>query len=115
MINTTNNQSNTLHDPIKESMMSAEIYKKDGRVKKPGRWTKNKVGLRFIDCIDFKDMSKEDIEERLSESWNPKKGYEFVITKTYIKRKSMMSGIEYYERYDTPNFCSPSSEAYWSM
>jgi hypothetical protein len=27
----------------------------------------------------------------------------------------MMGGGEYQERYDTPRYCSPSSEAYWSM
>jgi len=24
-------------------------------------------------------------------------------------------GNEYQERYDTPSFCSPSSESFWSM
>ena len=31
------------------------------------------------------------------------------------KRTNMMGGKEYTERYDTPRYCSPSSEAYWSM
>ena len=26
-----------------------------------------------------------------------------------------LGGKEYQERYDTPRFCSPSSESYWSM
>jgi len=32
-----------------------------------------------------------------------------------VKRINMMSGAEYYESVNTPNYCSPSSEAYWSM
>ena len=32
-----------------------------------------------------------------------------------VKRVNLMSGEEYYESVNTPNYCSPSSEAYWSM
>lgn len=31
-----------------------------------------------------------------------------------VKRVNLMSGKEYYESVNTPNYCSPSSEAYWS-
>ena len=32
-----------------------------------------------------------------------------------VKRVNMMTGKEYYESINTPNYMSPSSEAYWSM
>jgi hypothetical protein len=32
-----------------------------------------------------------------------------------VKRVNMMSGKEYYESVNTPSYCSPSSESYWSM
>ena len=32
-----------------------------------------------------------------------------------VKRVNMMSGQEYYESVNTPHYCSPSSETYWSM
>ena len=32
-----------------------------------------------------------------------------------VTRKNMMSGKEYQEPLNTPSYCSPSSEAYWSM
>lgn len=32
-----------------------------------------------------------------------------------VKRVNLMSGKEYYESVNTPNYCSPASEAYWSM
>jgi hypothetical protein len=42
-----------------------------------------------------------------------------VDTKDYkprmVTRKNLMSGIEYQEDVNTPYFCSPSSETFWSM
>ena len=32
-----------------------------------------------------------------------------------VERINLMSGLPYMEAEDTPNFCSPSSETYWSM
>ena len=32
-----------------------------------------------------------------------------------VTRRNLMSGKEYQEDVNTPNFCSPSSESYWSM
>lgn len=32
-----------------------------------------------------------------------------------VKQINMMSGKEYYESVNTPSYCSPSSETYWSM
>lgn len=32
-----------------------------------------------------------------------------------VERVNMMSGKTYMEAEDTPYFCSPSSESYWSM
>ena len=108
-------KSEELNDPIKESMLTAEVFKKDRRIKKNARWGKNREGLRYINNIDFKDMTEDEIIEQLSESWKPKNGYVFNINKTYVKRKNLISGEWYYERYDTPWHCSPSSETYWSM
>jgi len=32
-----------------------------------------------------------------------------------VQRVNMMSGKTYWEAENTPNYCSPASEAYWSM
>jgi len=32
-----------------------------------------------------------------------------------VKRKNLMTGKEYTESVNTPNYMSPASEAYWSM
>ena len=31
-----------------------------------------------------------------------------------VEKINMMTGVKYMEAEDTPNFCSPASEAYWS-
>jgi hypothetical protein len=36
------------------------------------------------------------------------------IEKTVV-RKNLMSGKEFTESVNTPHYCSPSSESYWSM
>ena len=32
-----------------------------------------------------------------------------------VTRVNMMSGLEYKEKINTPSYCSPASESYWSM
>ncbi|CAB5214860.1 hypothetical protein UFOVP190_293 [uncultured Caudovirales phage] len=34
---------------------------------------------------------------------------------TYVERTNIMTGKKFMEREDTPFFCSPSSETFWSM
>jgi hypothetical protein len=51
----------------------------------------------------------------MSRAWKASKGFRCTIHETMVTRKNMMGGAEYQERYDTPRYCSPSSEAYWSM
>ncbi len=90
-----------------------EVYKADKRIKKDARHGKDKKGLRFVDVIDFSPSTRDYIStvaKRYQED-----GYFAQVFETYVTKKNMMSGQEYAERYDTPNFCSPSSESYWSM
>lgn len=32
-----------------------------------------------------------------------------------VERTNLLSGKTFFERRDTPSYCSPSSESYWSM
>ena len=66
---------------------TVELYRADKRIKRDERYGRNRVGLRFVEIKEFAPVTKDN----------------------------MMSGKEYQERYDTPHFCSPSSETYWSM
>jgi hypothetical protein len=37
------------------------------------------------------------------------------MTTKMVEKTNLMSGLKYMEAEDTPNFMSPSCEAYWSM
>ena len=90
-----------------------EFYKADKRIKKDERYGKNKAGLRFIKCEDFAPSTKDYI----SAVANSKRKLGFVVEvfETFVTRNNLIGGKEFRERYDTPYFCSPSSESYWSM
>jgi hypothetical protein len=42
------------------------------------------------------------------------RGYEKYRGDRMVTRKNYMTGVEFQERVDTPYYCSPSSETYWS-
>ena len=90
-----------------------EVYKADRRIKKDDRYGKNKVGLRFISVRDFAPSTKDYIDTVANT--DRRAGYVVKVFETYVTRTNMMSGQEFQERYDTPYYCSPSSETYWSM
>jgi len=81
-----------------------EIYKTDKRTKE---------GRRLYAKQDFAPSTKDYIEVVAEQK--RKLGFIVYVYETYVTRKNLMSGREYQERYDTPYFCSPSSESYWSM
>ena len=89
-----------------------EIYKKDARIKKDERYGRNKKGLRFVEVKDFAPVTRDYIEA-LAYDFR-KEGLVVHVYETFVSRKNMMSGKEYLERYDTPYYCSPSSETFWS-
>lgn len=92
---------------------TVELYKADKRIKKDERYGRNRAGLRFIAVEDFAPVTKDYINA-VAES-KRKLGFVAEVFETYVTRKNMMSDKEFQERYDTPSFCSPSSESYWSM
>ena len=87
-------------------MYTVEIYKKDRRVK---------AGERQVLKQDYDTDNLSMLEHSVKNTWRASQGYRFEIHETYVTRKNLMGGAEYQERYDTPRFCSPSSESYWSM
>jgi hypothetical protein len=87
-------------------MYTVELYKADKRVKS---------GERLVQKVDHSTADKSAIDQVYSEKYPTAKGYRFEIHETYVTRNNLMGGKEYQERYDTPRYCSPSSEAYWSM
>lgn len=88
---------------------TVEVFKTDKRTKAGKRLVKT-----FEHKGDRKGM-KEELKHLYQTSWFAKDGYSFEIHETYVTRKNLLTGKEYEERYDTPYFCSPSSESFWSM
>jgi len=91
-------------------MYTVEIYKLDGRIKKT---RSNPNGERLVFKKDYDTDNLSTLENTVKTTLRPKERYE--IHETYVTRKSLMGGKEFQERYDTPYYCSPSSETYWSM
>jgi hypothetical protein len=81
-----------------------EIYKTDKRTKE---------GKRLIAKQDFAPVTKDYIEAVVESK--RRLGLVVDLHETFITRKNQMTGKEFQERYDTPYYCSPSSESYWSM
>ena len=80
-----------------------EIYKADKRTKE---------GRRLYAVQDFAPSTSAYIAA-VAES-KRKLGFIVEVFETYITRKNLMTGREIQERYDTPYYCSVSSESYWS-
>jgi hypothetical protein len=81
-----------------------EIYKKDRRTKE---------GRRLYAKEEFAPSTRWYVEAVADAK--RKLGFEVEIFETWVTRKNLMSGREFKEKYDTPYFCSASSESYWSM
>lgn len=81
-----------------------EIYKQDKRTKE---------GKRLVAKQDFAPSTKDYISAVAD--GKRKLGFIVEVFETFVTRKNLQSGREFQERYDTPYFCSPRSESYWSM
>ena len=81
-----------------------EVYKCDRRVK---------GSYRLIEKKDFAPVTKDYIDTVAEKFMND--GFIVKIFETYVTKTNLMGGKEFTERYDTPIYCSPSSESYWSM
>lgn len=87
-------------------------YKKDNRIKKDERYGRNKAGLRFVSERDFAPSTSDYIDTVANT--DRRAGYVVEVFETYVTRKNALTGLEFQERYDTPYYCSPRSETYWS-
>jgi hypothetical protein len=87
-------------------MYTVEIYKTDRRTKS---------GERLVLKKDYDTDNLSVLEHTVKHTWRVSQGFRYEIHETYVTRTNLMGGGEYQERYDTPRYCSPSSEAYWSM
>jgi len=86
-------------------MYTVEIYKADKR---------KKSGERQVLKQDYDTDNLSMLEHTVKHTWLKRDGYRYEIHETFVTRKNLMGGAEFKERYDTPYYCSPSSETYWS-
>ena len=87
-------------------MYTVEIYKKDAR---------KKSGERLYAKTDYDTDNLSMLEHTVKHTWRASQGFRYAIHETYVTKHNLMGGGEFKERYDTPHFCSPASESYWSM
>ena len=88
--------------------VTVEVYKKDKRTRKGEKLvSKEDVELNSV-------LTRELLAEQV-ESYIDSEKCRFEIHTTYVEKTNIMSGKNFYERYDTPYYCSPSSETYFSM
>ena len=87
-------------------MYTVIVFKTDKR---------KKTGEREVLYKDYDTTNKSMLEHTVKHTWRASAGFRYEIHQTMVKRTNMMGGAEYEERFDTPNYCSPSSESYWSM
>jgi hypothetical protein len=94
---------------IKEQKMSkltaytVEIYRADRRVK---------AGQRLVEKRDFEPVTRDYIDTVVEKLQT--KGITIRLHETFVTKNNLMGGKEFTERYDTPYYCSPASESYWS-
>jgi len=87
-------------------MYTVEIYKKDARTKS---------GERLVSKTDYEVTEASMLEHTVKHTYRASQGYRYEIHETFVTKTNLMGGKEFTERYDTPHFCSPASESYWSM
>jgi hypothetical protein len=80
-----------------------EVYKSDRRIKE---------GQRLIEKRDFEPVTQDYINSVVEVL--KFRGFIVEVHETFVTKRNLMGGREFTERYDTPYFCSPSSESYWS-
>ena len=85
-------------------MYTVEIYRADARTR---------AGERLVLKKDYDTLNRSMLEKSVRDHLARNERYE--IHETYVVRTSLVGGKEFKERYDTPYYCSPSSETYWSM
>jgi hypothetical protein len=81
-----------------------ELYKADRRVKQ---------GRRLVEKCDFEPVTHDYIQTVVEDKI--KQGFLVLVHETFVTKTNLMGGKDFTERYDTPYYCSPASETFWSM
>jgi hypothetical protein len=84
---------------------TVEVYKVDKRYKN---------GIKLWGKFDFVQIEEAELERMISSMYAGDNKFTWKIFNTYVTRKNLLTGEPFQERYDTPYYCSPSSETFWS-
>ena len=87
-------------------MYTVIVFKPDARTRK---------GEREVLYKDYDTDNLSMLEHTIKHTWRASQGFRYEIHKTMVKKTNLMGGAEFEERFDTPYYCSPASESYWSM
>ena len=68
----------------------------------------------MIAKFDFVNVTKDGLEKEMAKQYGGEE-FRYVIFETMVTKTNILTGVEFKERYDTPYYCSPSSETYFSM
>jgi hypothetical protein len=82
------------------------VYKADKR---------KKTGEREVLYKDYETDNLSMLEHTVKHTWRTSAGFRYEIHVTMVEKTNMMGGGKFMERFDTPYYCSPASESYWSM
>lgn len=87
-----------------------KIYRLDKRCK---------TGERFVKSYEYDRKDTDSMDREVNElhlnCGYPRSQYRIEYAEKYITVKSLMSGQEVQIARDTPYYCRPDSESYWSM
>ncbi len=87
-------------------MYTVIVFKADKR---------KKDGERQVLYKDYDTDNLSMLEHTVKHTWRAGAGFRYEIHVTMVEKTNMMGGGKFTERFDTPHYCSPASESYWSM
>lgn len=86
-----------------------KVFKFDKRCK-----TGEKFMARYEYCDKTYDNMLDEMKDLRAKLYTTDKFY-LTLNETYVTRVNMMTGKEFTEHFETPHYCSPAFESYWSM
>jgi hypothetical protein len=90
-------------------------------------WVVYHVASTMEEKVYKSEYAAKKLAAKLNEKeakWSKKEGPYYAVAEMSVYKSSvvymvekvnMMSGLKYWEASNTPGYCSPASEAYWSM
>jgi len=75
---------------------------------------RKKKGWRVVETLEVGEEVIDITQTHLDKSY-PAPKFRIKSEPVWAVRTNLMSGIQFVERYDTPSYCSPSCESYYTM